>query len=43
MTSGDGPHGSPIPGVQMLDVIFVGLIVLFFATVVLFAKGLERL
>jgi len=27
----------------MLDVIFVGLIVLFFATVVLFAKGLERL
>ena len=32
------PAGAPMP-----DLIFVGLIVLFFAAVVLLVKGLERL
>ena len=31
------------PGAQMPDVVFVGLIVLFFAALVLLVKALERL
>ena len=44
MTRRVAPSGSYVrPGAQMPDVVFVGLIVLFFAALVLLVKALERL